>query len=570
MNYHDRKRQRPQKEWYIHNQGVEYNGGDAIFTEVFDQPILLNTQNGTENVKRSMIYIISKVIDGRTFLKIGASKSTKSSTGGRLSDAQTFLLPGLEKIGFKVLYIFIYPYQTLTGEGYSENIEKALHTYLRNDAKYKWTVMQFATGNPSEWYLPEARGYKRFIEFILAYIGVQVPIPEASYHFFTEGRHSKPRRIADVVRVSSNAEILKFRHDYMKHKEEVRELNKTNANVKSQGVGNVGYFRERLLRPVNGQLPPLGDDIDILDVKYHRGATNQSEVHGQYYVKIARRKNAQIQHFTNDKGEEWTHISIVLTVMSDLGTLNDYRLTTNHSHYDKGPIMRAMDILKKYNSKDNVLFRKSDLSWLIGRVVIDKNENQFQATELVMNKTGNLVVAVKFKPDRGGGMKTAQPRVAMKMAIEYHQGVKTKDYAITDDYIDQTVKPKYKMGDFIQFDSHYFVDEETGNTLPEKSVAMVLKDAYRDFDSDTSKFDLFYDLLFEHELWFLNAKNVDDKSKKLGGGDRAKQTIIGFLANVTTHRNRIIDVLKQYNLPTRATRKRRTIRPLGNVTRKRG
>ena len=188
ITHSQRKLQRHEtEERYIRNQGVDYNGSDPMITEVFDEPFKLSTQNGTEDVKRSLIYIISKVVDERTFIKIGASKSTRSSTGGRLGDVQTILLPGLENSGFKLLYIFIYPYQTLTGESYSENIERALHKYLRYEDTFKTSILQFPSGYPSEWYLPEPDEYKKFISFVLDYIGVQVPIPEASYHFYTQG-----------------------------------------------------------------------------------------------------------------------------------------------------------------------------------------------------------------------------------------------------------------------------------------------------------------------------------------------------------------------------------------------
>lgn len=572
MDYFERKLQKPQKEEnYIQHQGVDYDGSDSLITEVFDEPIQLRTQKGVEQVKRSMIYIVSKRIDERTFLKIGASKSTSSSTGGRLSDVQTMLIPGLENGGFKLLYIFIYPYETLTGESYSISIEKALHKHLRYDSDYKSTVLQFASGNPSEWFLPEPNGYKSFLKFVLDYIGVQVPTPEASYHFYTEigGELGLVRRRkSDVVKVSTRENILQFRHDYVQRRaKQLRDDYNSKMN-KAQNVGNIAYFKERLLRP---STTPLGNNVTVLDVKYHSGGSTRTKIHGQYYVQIHRkgRTKAKISAcFRDDDGGEWTHVANVLAYMNKLGTLEEAGLTTNHQHYARGAIEKAKDLLKKYHSKDNVLFRKAEMGWIIGRNVIDKNGDKFQAVELVMNDNGQRVTAVKFKPDKGDGFKIAQPRVAIQLAVEYHQDEKSVHHAITDDFIDNTITTAYKKGDFIRFESKYFVDVETQQALPEESIAIVLNDAYEKFDKMTSKVGLFYDLLFEHELWYLNSKDVDEKSKLLQPNRKADhRSIVSFLKNVSVYRNRIIDALRKYKVPMKVTRKR-AVRST-NVTRKR-
>jgi hypothetical protein len=547
--------QRPQKEEkYIRHQGVDYDGSDPLITEVFDEPIQLQTQNGVEKVKRSLVYIISKQVDGRTFLKIGAGKSTLSSTGGRLGDIQTVLLPGLENSGFRLLYIFIYPYQTPVGNSYSESIEKTLHKYLRYESTYKSTVLRFPSGYHSEWYLPEPNQYKNFLEFVFDFISVQIPFPEASHHFYTQPGGGAlgmvRRRKSNFMEVSTREAILKFRQNFLKYKSNTTEMHKAEREKKA---GNITYFKRRLLKP---NTSPLGGEYTILDVIYQRGATTNNKIHGEYYVLFRRntKRRSKLTVYFNDEHGDWTHISEVLAHMHKLGTLEQFELSTNYHHYARGPIERAKQMLQKYHADDNVGFKKSELGWLIGRDVIDKNNEKFKASKLVMS--GQRVSAVQYKRERDGAIKTAKPRVAMKLTIDYFHGEISKDHAITDDFKEAVVATTYVKDDFIEFNPNYFIDESTKKNIPERSVALVLKDAYYDFDKATKQPELFYDLLFEHEIWFLRASDVDANSTILTSNQKHLITITAFLSNVSQHRNRIIHLLDKYKLPVRATRRK--------------
>jgi hypothetical protein len=141
----------------------------------------------------------------------------------------------------------------------------------------------------------------------------------------------------------------------------------------------------------------------------------------------------------------------------------------------------------------------------------------------------------------------------MEMAIDFHRGNQSK-HAIDDKFkfvAPKKVKTKYKKGDFIQINKGYFTDDETKKPLNERYVALVLKDAYQDFDEESKDFDQFYELLFQHELWFLNSKSVDQNSVKLCNN---KGAIMGFLATVTIYRNRLSSYLQEYGLPTSEVR----------------
>lgn len=532
-----------------------------MISEVFDEPLVLNTRNDHQmrearSINRSFLYIISKRVDQRTFLKIGAGKSTHANTGGRLGDIQTVLLPGLQNIGFKLWYIFIYPYQTAEGDSYSVNIEKALHKYLRGESDYKSSVLQFASNYPSEWYLPEPNDYKGFIDFVLSYISVQIPFPEASYHFYMEpsGSGLQPRRSNDFLQPSERSEILQFRQDFAERKREGQQMIKQYKHDREKRKGNLKYWKRKLI----GQ--SLGKEIDISDVFYYKGPTKSAKIHGKYYVNVKRktRKKKLPIDFTDDNREEWTSVSNVLEHMKTLGLLEQNDLTDNYNHYANGPIEWAKTMLARYKEEDNIKFKKRDLGWLIGREVIDKNGKRFRVVDLDADNTNaRRVLGVRLKNEKGE-LKTAAPRVVMKLSIDFQKGVKTTDYEITDDYVSEKAIAKYTKGDFVEFQPNYFKDATTGNKDTNTYVAMIFKPPYEHFHAEKNEPALFYDLLFEHEIWRLRADSVDANVRRLHETkvkDRAR--IGGFLANLTVYRSRIGAILKRFAMPHgRRTRKK--------------
>jgi len=175
--------------------GADYNGGEERFKECFE-PIIDEVRN--EKIKLNYIYVISKKIDKRTFIKVGVSD--KSDGWNRLGNAQTFLIPGLENIGYKLHFLFMYKDQrwdvqtrdyvdnrtAYTDTKISTAIEQALHNFLRTT--FPTFTMTFPSKRVSEWYLPEridriSNSYDDFFKYIKKFISLQQPLPDKVFEF---------------------------------------------------------------------------------------------------------------------------------------------------------------------------------------------------------------------------------------------------------------------------------------------------------------------------------------------------------------------------------------------------
>jgi len=101
--------------------------------------------------KLNYIYVISKEIAGNTYIKVGKSEKPNLS---RITGAQTFLIPGLNKdAGFLVHYFYFYKNEIIgtTDDPINHHIEQRLHFILRN--YFKASNIRFGTDIPSEWYM---------------------------------------------------------------------------------------------------------------------------------------------------------------------------------------------------------------------------------------------------------------------------------------------------------------------------------------------------------------------------------------------------------------------------------
>ena len=133
---------------------------------------------GMKKNRQSYIYIISKVIDNRTFFKIGYSDIANNAVVGvRLESHKTTLIPGLKNIGFKLHYLFFYDRLLYGSEtSYAHLIEQELHKFLRNHKEYKTFVIHYPSSRPSEWYLPDEGKYQEFMDYVLHFLSVQYQI----------------------------------------------------------------------------------------------------------------------------------------------------------------------------------------------------------------------------------------------------------------------------------------------------------------------------------------------------------------------------------------------------------
>ena len=153
---------------YPTSTGLDYNGSESIFkigNRTFYSPLHKTHYNTT------YIYIISKTVGNGLYFKVGEGGKQdyreKDVVPGRLADAQTFLLPGLQNVGYKVHYVFYFlkeyhPYlRTFIGM----YIENQIHDILRK--LFPKAVLSYPTNNASEWYRVEKDEARFFLGFIL-------------------------------------------------------------------------------------------------------------------------------------------------------------------------------------------------------------------------------------------------------------------------------------------------------------------------------------------------------------------------------------------------------------------
>ena len=130
-------------------------------------------------------------------------------------------------------------------------------------------------------------------------------------------------------------------------------------NEKEFKQGNLVYFKTKLIKNAiitneNGnKQSPLGEDVVIEDIIYHKGRTDSYRKHGEYYVEIRNARNEKLPpknipiSFTTNRitaNEEtgklyYTSIYQLLNRMNDLNTLDLYQLRPNYNHYHTEPIM---------------------------------------------------------------------------------------------------------------------------------------------------------------------------------------------------------------------------------------
>jgi len=160
--------------------GLDYRGDHSLF-KIGNRKVY--NENLNSHTATTYIYIISKVVSGELYFKVGEGgkndyTTREKETPGRLGDAQTFLIPGLEEIGYKVHYVFYFyrdfhPYKHEQFIG--TYMEKRLHEVLK--IIFPQMVMRFPTDNASEWYKVNEKEVNFFIGFILDCCYIYSTIP---------------------------------------------------------------------------------------------------------------------------------------------------------------------------------------------------------------------------------------------------------------------------------------------------------------------------------------------------------------------------------------------------------
>ena len=565
VSYEGRKKQvRGNDDGYMIGEGIEYDGSSPLIVDLFDESRIsqkVHTETGIENVRRSYIYIISKKIDGRTFIKIGISRmSNQASTSTRLGFIQTVLIPGLENIGFKLHYLFFYTRESKEKTStFAESIEKDLHKVLQNHKSFRQTVIKFPTNNASEWYLPDSGKYREFLEYVLRFISAQRPEPEEAYHFYIRYGKEKRESKGEFLEKVTEEEVVEFRKDYRRMKEEIIAKNKLTSQENDLRKGSKGYYKKKLLRK-DLEESPLGSDILVQGIYYHKTRSDNLRIHGNYYVELKNTENDSKPDIFVDFSEEkdgniryYSSIYNVLKKMDEIGTLEMYGLETNYNHYDKEPIEKAEVLLRKIDVDTKVKLRSSEISWIIGRYMEDKNRNKYKAIDFSIDgRNKNKVKGIKcvrlnevFRETED--IVVVDPLIAISLAIDYHSG-RVSRYEIDDKYDEkeEIMETKYKVFDFIKFHINYFYDEDTKKYLKERYIGIIVE-IYNQTDEESGKNMQFYDILFENEIWKLDTSSVDKHSDKVIVEKEKKS----FINKVTKNRNLISKVIKELGMEVR-------------------
>ena len=167
------------------------------------------------------IYVISKEIDGKTYFKVGEGGKGESKGVGRLGDAQTYLIPGLEDGGYKVHFVFFFRKNLHVNSLYiGQYIERNIHKILRS--YFNPINISYPNGEPSEWYLLSNKNEELFfLGFIFDIIGCydhEQTKPFIIWKYGTSGR-SNVKLLPGVV------QRMKLNNSYNTITEKLKEFN---------------------------------------------------------------------------------------------------------------------------------------------------------------------------------------------------------------------------------------------------------------------------------------------------------------------------------------------------------
>ena len=598
ISYNARKTQDTGKDdKYIQDDGIEYDATKPMIRELFDERVLsedVYTSSGVERVRKSYMYVISKVIDKRTFIKIGISRISNTSVSTRLGFLHTALIPGLKNIGFKLHYLFFYGYESKEkGSTFAENIEKDLHKVLQNHKQYKKTVIKFPSSNFSEWYLPNSNKSKEFMDFVVSYISVQTPFPEEAYHFYLKDGKDNKETNQEFIKEGTKNMIRNFRKDYVKLKGEILKKYQLTKQETDRKRGSKQYYTKKLVKK------DISPSFEVHDIYYHKQATDDLRTFQSYYCLVVNKldptsKPNMFIDFTESKQGNvhyYSHIRNVLEKLNLEDRLDELELRSNYNHYFESPLDDIRKVLDSVTIQSKITFDRSKVEWCVGRYLRDKDDGVYVVKDLTTKpnnprkvKSINVVqVTDSLKPIIPEKMTKARPLIVLRLILDF-QDDKIPEYSISDsskEIVKKPVNTKYDKHDFIKFRSKYFKDEDTGKGIQERYIGIILQ-SYYDYDEE-SNYVMFYDILFENELWKLETKSVDQHSDLLHSVKQKED----FLLRCRKERVLIKKLLEQYNITNltetsspqrkkavnktrkKVTRQKRTVQSSRRSTRKR-
>ena len=538
--YNERKTQEPgNDDPKIANNGIDYDYSKLSIRELFDDYGVATRKEsdyGKQKTRQSYIYIISKVIDGRTFFKIGYSDiASKAVVGVRLESHKTTLIPGLKHIGFKLHYLFFYDRLVLGSDStsYAHLIEQELHKYLRNHKEYSTYIIHYPSSRPSEWYLPTNGKFQEFIKYVLYFISVQIPKPKHAYHF--SRKHNKDKRdyMDKFFPKTTPSDVREFRHDFSEQMTRIKVTQKEEKSQIQLKKGSLSYFRNALMNIKNDN-PPLGDDVEIKKIIFYNKATTSLLKSREYYVLLS---SVEYDYKTlndfipllgkaslvDEDNEDMyvAHIGKVLQKMSELDTIDDYELRSNLNHYNNEGIQKAKSSYMSTFS-ESVSIPKKELSWLVGRYLKDNLGKTYVITKLNSPpKQANQVSEVSCmevyaktlkKKDKEQSQKS-NVFTAIQLVVDYHDGnppslALDADYGKEMKHLDPN-NAKFDLYDFITIKKGFYKDPETNKPINVAYDGIITNIEFKLWATNKPP-ELCYDILFaDGSEWFHTSSSID-------------------------------------------------------------
>ena len=582
---------------WIQKSGIEYSTTEPLISELFDdghfpQSIHTTGDDAPIDVVRSYIYIISKLVDGRTFIKIGMSNfgNTRQKIGTRLESAQTFLIPGLENAGFKLHNLFFYRREAkYTETAIAELVERGLHSKLNH--AFGHAVIHMPSLRSSEWYLPNVGEYKSFFDMIFININVQIPQPEDAYSFYVDKNNKLVRENKEKFMPQiTNADIVEHRKENLQQKKDESARARTDEKKKVLKRGNMQYFIDKLLHADKRVPPPLGAgaNLKIAGIYYHNKKSTSLMKFREYYAEIVGVRGTGVGaditiDFTiisgkgtnKEKRKYYTHIRNVLHYMKHVSKTLDHEsykiLNNNYYHYFNEPIVKSKALLERITGEKR-LFKLREYKWLLGRILRDNLDNLYRVVELSKDSKDSTLIQVvvcreiekdnvdlEFASDKKVNV---DPQVAIQLVVDYSDEVAHTDieYSIHDvlKYDTNQVLPgddaEYDVLDFVLFDSRYFL--QGSRKLPQKFVGVVTQKKWNFAkNKDTNKMvsEYQYDILFENgETWEFGVDDVHKNSSllkdKIKDATKLKDKITKFVENVKKNKNVINRLCEKHGI----------------------
>ena len=141
--------------------------------------------------------------------------------------------------------------------------------------------------------------------------------------------------------------------------------------------------------------------------------------------------------------------------MKEIGTLEPAGLISNFNQYCSQPIVDSKRLVSSFSNKD-VTLKQSQVEWIIGRHVTDKNDRVYVTNSLSKLTSSGYINEVIFAPvdsktmlrEAGGKEISANIIVAITLAVKHHE-TEAPSYDIDEDYDKlEGTKTKYKTYDF--------------------------------------------------------------------------------------------------------------------------